>query len=40
MSVSHENRNVYRQTLAFYVSIGVYNEDRATAVRSAIRGGL
>jgi hypothetical protein len=40
MSFSHENLNAYRRTLAFYVSIGVYNENRATAIRSAIRGGL
>jgi len=35
MSFSHENLNVYRRTLAFYVSIGVYNENRAIAIRSA-----
>jgi len=40
MSFSHENLNVYRRNLAFYVSMGVYNEDRATAIRSEIRGGL
>jgi hypothetical protein len=40
VSFSHENLNVYRRNLAFYVSMGVYNEDRATAIRSEIRGGL
>jgi len=35
MSFSHENLIVYRRTLAFYVSNGVYNENRAIAIRSA-----